>query len=67
MKYINRNNVVEAIVIEPRSITDKYSRPIVNGWQLKIITNDNHYTIIIDYDSKDQCVKAINKLKLTEL
>ena len=66
MKYINRNNVVQAEVIEPRSITDKYLRPIVNGWQLKIITNANH-TIIIDYDSKDKCVKAINKLKLTEL
>jgi hypothetical protein len=66
MKYINRNNVVQAEVIEPRSITDKYLRPIVNGWQLKIITNANH-SIYIDYDSKDQCVKAINKLKLTEL
>ena len=65
MNYINRNNVSEAVIVEPRNVKTEL-RPILNGWQLKIYFNNGNYTII-DYNSKDECVKAINKLKLTEI
>jgi subtilase family serine protease len=70
VNYINRNNVIQAIISEPISSEDNIYG-ISHGWQLKLIvgfqSDGMPNFIVIDYKSKDDCVKAINKLKLTEL
>lgn len=55
MKYINRNNVTECIIEQQNDV-----------YKLRIYFTNGHYSTAY-YNSKDECIKAINKLKLTEL
>ena len=70
VNYINRNNVIQANVSEPINSEDNIYG-ISHGWQLRLIvgfqSDGMPNFIVIDYNSKDECVKAINKLNLTEL
>ena len=70
VNYINRNNVIQASISDPIDSDDNIYG-ISHGWQLRLIvgfqSDGMPDWIVIDYKSKDECVKAINKLKLTEL
>ena len=70
VNYINRNNVIQSTISEPID-SDENFYGISHGWQLRLIvgfqSDGMPNWVVIDYNSKDECVKAINKLKLTEL
>ncbi len=70
-KYINKNNVIEALISVPQTYDEDNPFSYDHGWQLKLLIGFQQdgfpNWIIIDYNSEEECKEAIKKLELTEI
>lgn len=70
-KYINKNNVIEAVISSPQEYDKDCPFSYDHGWQLKLLISFQQdgfpNWIIIDYNSEEECKEAIKKLELTEI
>lgn len=64
MKFINKNKIVQAVIIEPNQSKDPYKS---HGWRLYIDLSGGFTTIIIEKDSREECEQLANELGLTKI
>lgn len=71
MKYINANKIIAADILEPYTNSgENWDTGSTRGWQVSFLIGyrDNYPDcILVDKDSKEECIKLIENLGLNAL